>query len=112
MEHRRLEDAAEGQGLRGVLLPAARELLDFVLQIPIELLAQLRQIDATRAKNGLAIGVVRERIEEVFQCQMRVTPGGGLAMRDGQDDFERGTEHDVQVNRGNGSRPYVRSIVA
>ncbi len=39
-------------------------------------------------EDPLAVGIVRERVQQVLERQVRMPPRGRLAVRDGQDDFE------------------------
>ena len=93
MQHGGLQHAAERQRLLRLLLLAARELLDRLLQVLVEIAAELRQVGAARREDPLAVGVVRERVEQVLERQVRVPPRGRFAIGDGQNDFECWTEH-------------------
>ena len=100
VQHGRLQHATERDGLRRVFLPAARELLDLVGQVRVERLAQLGQVGAARAENGFAVGVVRQRVEQVLERQVRVSPRGCFAVGDGQNDFKCLAEHSSLFHRG------------
>ena len=89
MEHRGLQHPPESQRLLRLLLLAARELLDGLVEVPVEVAAKLRQIGAARGEDPLAIGVVRQRVEQVLERQVRVPARRRLAIGDGQNDFER-----------------------
>ncbi len=93
VQHGRLQHAPERQRLLGLLLLAARELLDRILEILVEIAPQLRQVGAAGGEDALAVGVVRQRVEQVLERQVRVTARGGLAVGDGEDDLQCGTEH-------------------
>jgi hypothetical protein len=95
VEHRRLEDAAEGEGLFRLFLLAASELLDRVLQVLVEVLAKLRQVGAAGGEDPFAVGIVRERVEQVFEREVGVPPRARLPIGDSQNDFECWTEHVV-----------------
>ena len=88
VQHGRLQHAAEGERLLGLLLLPAPELLDRLFQVFVEIAAQLRQIGAARRENALAVLIVRQRVEQVLERQVRVTPRGRLAIGDRQDDFK------------------------
>ena len=74
VEDRRLEHAAERQRLFRLFLLAARELLDGFFQVLVEVLAKLREVGAARSQNALAVRIVRQRIEQVLERQVRVLP--------------------------------------
>ena len=86
VQHRRLQHAAERQRLLRLLLLAARELLDVLVEVLVEIAAELRQIGAARGEDPLAVRVVRQRVEQVLQRQVRMTPRGRLAVGDREDD--------------------------
>ena len=69
------------------------ELLDRLLQVLVEILAQLRQVGAAGGEDPLAVRIVRERVEQVLERQVGMPPRGRLAVGDGQHDFESWTEH-------------------
>ena len=93
MQHGGLQDATERDRLRRVLLASTGELLDLFGQVGVQRLAQLGQIGAARAEDGLAVRVVRQRVEQVLERQVRVPTRGGFAVRDGEDDLECLAEH-------------------
>ena len=93
VQDRRLQHAAERHRLVGLFLLAALELLDVLVEILVEVAAELGQIGAARGEDPLAVRVVRQRVEQVLQRQVRMMPGGRLAVRHGENHLERGTEH-------------------
>ena len=93
VEHRRLQHAPERERLLGLLLLAARELLDRILEVLVEIAAQLRHVRAAGGEDPLAVGIVRQRVEQVLERQVRMPPRGRFPVGDGQDDFESWTEH-------------------
>ena len=44
------------------------------LQVPVEIVAQLRQVGAAGGEDPLAVRVVRQRVEQVLERQVRVPP--------------------------------------
>ena len=111
VQDRGLQHPAERHGLVGLFLLALLELLDVLVEVLVEIAAELRQIGAAGGEDPLAVGVVRERVEQVLQRQVRVMPRGGLAVRHGEDHLERGTEHAfirVPLRRAAGSRCCAR----
>ena len=87
VEHRRLEHAPERKRLLGLFLLTARELLDRVLEVLVEIAPELRHVGAAGREDPLAVRVVRQRVEQVLERQVRVAPRGRFAVGDGQDDF-------------------------
>ena len=110
VQHGRLEHAPEGQRLFGLLLLAARELLDRILEVLVEIAPQLRHVGATGGEDALAVGVVRQRVQQVLERQVRVTPRGGLAVGDGENNFKSGTEHFLVCRGAPPPRPVVASL--
>ena len=102
VQHRGLEHALERGGLLRLTLVAALELLDAFVEILVELLAQARQIGAAALQDALALGVMRERIQQVLEREIRVPPRHRLAVGNRQDDFDGGGEHDPIM-------PYARA---
>jgi hypothetical protein len=93
VEHGRLEHAAEGERLLGLALASARELLDRALQEPVEVVPDAGHVGAAGLEDALAVGIVRQRVEQVLQRQVRMPAARRFAVRDRQDDLERRTEH-------------------
>ena len=85
----------QGQGLCGVY--------------PFEVAAQLRQIGAARGENPLAVRIVRQRVQQMLERQVRVTPGGRLAIGDGEDDFQRRAEHYSGSSAARSGKPLLRA---
>ena len=52
-----------------------------------------REVGAAGAEDPLAVGVVRQRVEQVLERQVGVAPRDRFAERDVQDDFDRGGKH-------------------
>ena len=71
LQHRALEHPAEGQRLLG-LLRLPRELLDAIVQVTVEILAQLRQIGAAGDQDPLAVLVVGQHVEQMLDREMGV----------------------------------------
>jgi hypothetical protein len=88
VQHRGLEHTAEGHRLLGLLLLAARELLDVLVEVLVEIPAQLRQVGAAGGEDALAVGIVRQRVEQVLERQVRVPARRGFAVGHGENDFE------------------------
>ena len=55
--------------------------------------AQPRQIGAAGGEDPLAVGVVRQRVEQVLEREVGVPPRDRFAVRDGEDDFDGGGKH-------------------
>ena len=94
VQHRRLQHTAERGGLLGLTPLAALCLLERVGKIRIEIAPQARQIGAAGGEDPLAVVVVRERVEQMLEGDVRVPARHGLAVGDGEDDFDGGREHD------------------
>ena len=63
------------------------------LQVLVEIAAQLRQVGAAGGEDPLAVRVVRQRVEQVLERQVRVPARRRLAVRDREHDFESWAEH-------------------
>ena len=88
MQHGGLQDAPERERLIRLALAPARVLLDVLLQVMIEIRAQLRQIGAARGEDPLAFGVVGEHVQQVLDGEVRVAPRHGLPIRHAQQQFD------------------------
>ena len=84
MEHRRLQHPPERERLLRLFLLTSRELLDLVVEIPVEIATQLREIGAARRQNPLAVLVVRQGIEQMLERQVRVSTGRRDTRRSGR----------------------------
>ena len=80
------------------------ELLDRLVEVRVQVAPQPRQVGAAGRQDALAVGVVRERVEQMLEREVRVPARHGLAVGDGQDDFDGGGEHRYSV-------PRIRAIV-
>ena len=93
VQHGSLKHAPERERLlRFLLLPAA-VLFDRIPQVLVEILPQLWKVRAARGQDSLAVLIVRQRVQQVLERQMRVTPRGCLAIGNGEHDFQCLTEH-------------------
>ena len=88
VQHGRLQHAAERHRLLRLFLLAARELLDVLVEVLVEIAAELRQIRAAGGQDPLAVRIVRQRVEQVLERQMRMTASRRLAVGDREDDFQ------------------------
>ena len=93
VQHGGLQHAAERERLFRLLLLTPAELLDRLLQVLVEILAELRQVGAAGGQNPLAVRIVGERVEQVLEREVGMPPRGRLSVGNGQDDFESWTEH-------------------
>ena len=72
VQHRGLQHAAERRRLLRLALLAALELFDRLAEVRVEVAAQARQVGAAGGENPLAVGVVRERVQQVLERDVRV----------------------------------------
>ncbi len=93
VQHRRLQHAPERHRLFGLFLLSARELFDVLVEVLVEIAPELRQIGAAGGEDALAVRIVRQRVQQVLERQVRVTPRRRLAIGDGQDHFQRWAKH-------------------
>ena len=56
--------------------------------------AAAREIGAAGAENALAVGIVRQRVEQMLEREIGVPARDRFAVGDGEDDFNGGREHD------------------
>ena len=89
VQHRGLQHAAERRRLFGLALLAASGLLDRLVEVRVELAPQLGKVGAAGREDALAVGVVRERVEQVLEREVGVPARDGFAERDVENDFER-----------------------
>ena len=89
VEDGRLQHPPESHRLFRVFGSASPLSFDRVVQVLIQIATQFRQIGAARRENPLAVGIVRQGVEQVFEREIRVSSRNRLAERDVQDDFQR-----------------------
>ena len=89
VEDGRLQHAPESHRLFRVFGSASPLSFDRVVQVLIQIATQFRQIGAARRENPLAVWIVRQGVEQVFEREIRVSSRNRLAERDVQDDFQR-----------------------
>ena len=93
VQHRRLQRAAERRRLLGLALLSARQRFDRVVEAVADVPPQQRQIGAARRENALAVGIVRERVQQVLEREIGVAARDRLAERDMEHDFDGSGEH-------------------
>jgi hypothetical protein len=93
VQHRRLQHAPEGRRLLGLALLAAPDGFDDLVEVVAQVAPQADQVGAAAFQNPLALGIVRQGVQQVLERQVGVPARHGLAIRDGEHDFERGGEH-------------------
>ena len=69
-------------------LPRA-QLLDRLVEVRVELAPQRRQIGAARGENALAVGIMRQRVEQMLEREIRVPPRHRFAKRDVSERLQR-----------------------
>ena len=74
VQHRRLQDAPECEGLLGLAAPPARSAVDLVLQDVLEGDAQRLEIGAAGREYLLPLEVEGQHVEHVLERQVRVAP--------------------------------------
>jgi hypothetical protein len=90
MQNRGLQDPAKCDRLLGLPLLAAALLLERFVEVGPERSAKGRQVGAARREEALAFWIVRKRVEQVLERQVRVPARDGLAERNGENDFKSG----------------------
>ena len=95
VQHGGLQHAAERGGLLGLALVAALLLFDRLAEIRVEIAAQAGQIGAAGGENALAVGVVRQRVQQVLEGDVGVPARDRFAIGNRQDDFNGGREHGI-----------------
>ena len=90
VQDRGLQHAAERHRLLGLLLGPAALALDRLVEVRAERAPQRRQVRAAGREDPLAVGIVRERVEQVLEREIRVPPRDRFAERDVEDDFKSG----------------------
>ena len=77
----------------GSSLAAARQLLDRLVEVGVQVAAQLPQVGAAGREDALAVGVVEQRVEQMLEREVRVAARHRLAEGDVEDDLDGGGEH-------------------
>ena len=90
VQNRRLQDAAKRHRLLRFLLGPAALALDRFVEVRVERAPQRRQVRAAGGEDSLAVGIVREGVEQVLEREIRVPPRDGFAERDVENDFKSG----------------------
>ena len=85
----RLQNAPKRRRLLGLLFDSPAEPLDRFVQVRAERAPQRRQVRAAGGKDALAVGIVRESVEQVLQRDVGVPPGDCFAERDVEHDGKR-----------------------
>jgi hypothetical protein len=93
VQDRGLQHAAERRRLRRLTFLTALRLLDRVAQVGVEIPPQLRQVDAARRQDALALVVVRQRVEQMLERDVGMPARDRLAVGDGQQYFNRRGKH-------------------
>ena len=104
VQHGGLQHPAERRRLFGLPLLAARDLHERFVEVGVEVAPQPLQVRAARDQDALAVGIVRERVQQMLERDVRMPAGDGLPIGDGEDDFDGGGEHRYSV-------PRIRAIV-
>ena len=62
--------------------------LDRLVEVLVQVAAQLPEVDAACSEDPFAVGIVRQRVQQVFERQVGVPTRDRLAEGDVQDDFK------------------------
>ena len=90
VQNRGLQHAAKRHRLLGLLLGPAALALDRLVEVRVERAPQRRQVRAAGGEDSLAVGIVREGVEQVLEREIRVPPRDRFAERDVENDFKSG----------------------
>ena len=74
VQHGGLKRAPERRGLFGLAFLPARERFNRFVEAVAHIAAQQMQIGAARREDALAVRIVGERVEQMFECQICMTP--------------------------------------
>ena len=85
----RLQSAPKRRRLLRLLFDSSAEALDRFVEVCPERAPERRQVGAAGLKDSLAVGIVRESIEQVLERDVHVPPRDGFAERDVEDDGKR-----------------------
>ncbi len=83
-----LQNAAKRHRLLGLPLRSAALALDRLVEVRAERATQRRQIRAAGREDSLAVGIVREGVEQVLEREIGVPPRDRFAERDRENDFK------------------------
>ena len=84
-----LEHPAERGSLLRLPVAPARQMLDRFVEVVVQLPPQRGGIGAAGREDPFAVGVVQQRVEQVFERQVRVAPRHGFAVGDVQNGLDR-----------------------
>ena len=93
VQHCRLERAAERRRLFGLALMTAGQRFDRVIEAVGDVSPKERQVGAARRENPLSVGIVRDRVQQVFERQICVAARDRLAEGDMKNDFDGRGKH-------------------
>ena len=90
VQNRGLQHLTKRGGLLRLVAAAALYALDGRLEVRAQIAAELVEIGAARRENPLAVGIVREHVEQVLEREKRVAARHRFTQRDVQDDGNGG----------------------
>ena len=105
VQHRGLQRAPERRCLFGFALASARKGFDRLVKAVADVASQQREVRAARAENTLPVGIVRNRIQEVFEREIGVAARHGFPERDVEHDFDGGREHQASSMIARNGKP-------
>ena len=91
--HRSLQRTPERGRLLGLALLSARERFDRFVEAVADVTAQQGKIGAAGGENALAVGVVGDGIQEMFEREIRVAARHRLSKRDMKHDLDGSRKH-------------------
>ena len=90
---RGLQDPAECRRLFRFVLLSARERFDRLVEVRAQAPSKLPEIRPAGAEDALAVGIVRQRIQQMLQREIRVPARNSLTEGNMEDDFDGGGKH-------------------
>jgi hypothetical protein len=93
MQHRGLQRTAECGRLLGLALLPARECFNRIIEAIGHVATEKRQVGPARGKNSLSVGIVCDRVQKMFERQVRVTTRDRLTKGNVKHDFDSSGEH-------------------
>ena len=93
VQHRSLQRAAEGRRLLRLALVSAWKRFDRLVEAVADVAPQEREVGAAGGENALSVGIVGDRVQQVFEREIGVAARHRLPECDMKHDFDGSRKH-------------------